>query len=748
MSDWKCTDQLALLGKIAEAVIASDDLATVGRLVVDLTVEFMNVDSGALLLVDTRRELVVLGARGMAREQTDAWRGRVGEGIAGTLVAEGISVICQDLAADRRFVPVADEPLATRAFVASPIVGKERVLGVLTINDRTGRRTFTEADLALLKAVAAQMAMALDKILLAREYQQKSADIEEANRRLIEQDIARTEFLTRVSHELRTPLNAIKGAIHLLQGSGDDRLKQRREFEGIVAGETERLLSMVNRQLDFLRIENESRVLRKTFFSLTALLRDLLHVGPDQLRFVFRHLEVELDLMPDMGDIVGDKILVGQMIMHLMDGLSAYLKHAAHLKVSIQETAAVNVFFQADERVPEAVHDGLLAVKNIYKADRPEESVKFYLAMKVAESHGWRLGIGNNEEGFRVSLQIPRAEHIRRETALNLVMDRALGFVSELLGVDTCSLMLSDELTGELTIRSARGLDDWIVQQTRIRPGDRIAGWVALEGRPVLIENIETDARFSRKNVGTQYRSNSLLSLPLLNAGHSIGVMNLNNKKSGEVFSQDDLALATAVCERVALLIDKASRHCTREGDLKELLTGLDKLLAAENRYAKKHRRYSELMAALMKYLGASEAEADISRYVSLVYDLGLMPIEDKLANNKGALSAVELRAVRIHPEASLGILSSLEFSDQAVAAIRHHHERYDGSGYPQGLKGEDIPLMARALAVLDAYCAMIEPRPHRAALSEVEALSELQSGAGVLYDPQVVAAFELAIAV
>jgi hypothetical protein len=75
MSDWKCTDSLGLLGKIAEVVISSDDLPTVSRLVVDLTVEFMDAGSGALLLVDSRNELVILGARGMAREQTMDWRG-------------------------------------------------------------------------------------------------------------------------------------------------------------------------------------------------------------------------------------------------------------------------------------------------------------------------------------------------------------------------------------------------------------------------------------------------------------------------------------------------------------------------------------------------------------------------------------------------------------------------------------------------------------------------------------------------
>ncbi|MEJ2200103.1 MAG: GAF domain-containing protein [Desulfuromonadaceae bacterium] len=745
MSAWNCTDQLKFLGKIAEVIIASDDLPTIGRLVVDLTVEFLEVETGILFWVDNADELVILGAHGLAREDL-AWRGRVGQGLAGTLIADGVAVTCHDLSGDLRFCRLPEEPAATRVFAACPIMGKDRVLGLLTLNDSVGQRVFSPAELALLQAICAQTAMAMEKIMLAQAYRQKSVESEEANRRLIDQDIARTEFLTRVSHELRNPLNAIKGAIHLLQKSGQAPFEKRREFEDIVATETDRLLAMVNRQLDFLRIENESRLLRKTFFSLTALLQEVLHLSKGQREGSYRNLRIELNLEVEPGDIVGDKILVGQMITHLLDGLSAYVRQDPRVRISMRENADVNLLFQVSDRVPESLQQELLAVKNIYQADRPEETVKFYLAMKVAESHGWRLEVSNNDEGFRVGLRIPRAEHMRRQTALDLVMDRLLGFVAELLGVDTCSLMLSDELTGELTIRSARGLDEWIVQQTRLQPGDRIAGWVALEGQPLLIEDIETDPRFGRKNVVSQYRSKSLLSLPLFMEGQPIGVMNLNNKKSGGAFSQSDLALATTLCERLTCLIDRASRNQTPEGDLKELLSGLDKLLVAESRYAKKHRRYSELMVALMENLGVSQDEADISRYVSLVYDLGLMTIEDKLAG-KGPLSAVESRAVRIHPEVTIGMLSALEFPDQALEAILYHHERFDGTGYPQGLKGNDIPLMARALAVVDAYCAMTEPRPHRGALSEDAALAELKKGKGSLFDPRVVKAFELSLA-
>lgn len=745
MFERKCREKLALLGRIAEAVGAGDDLSTVTRMIVELSAEFLAARRGSLMLLDAHQELFIIASVAMDRESARAWRGRLAQGVAGTVAAGGAPLLCVDVLADGRFPEGCREPVPARTFVSSPIIGKDRLLGVLNFYDRVAV-PFDADDLDLVGTVAALTALALEKLLLARNYQERTADIEEANRRLIAQDLAKTEFLTRLSHELRTPLNAIQGAMHLLRDERVCDAARRGEFLEIVAGETERLLDMVNRQLDFLRIEDESRMLRKTFLSLDAILREVLRAAPGQESARYRQLEIELDIPRNLEEVIGDKILVGQMFVHLFDGLAAYLSQATRLRISILEKEAVGVMLQAFEEVPETVQDGLLAVKNIYRSDRPEESVKFYLAMKVAENHGWRLGIGNSEEGFRVSLHIPRARTMRRDTALTMVMDRALGFVSEVLGVDTCSLMLSDELTGELTIRSALGLDDWIVQQTRIRPGDRIAGWVAQEGQPVLIENIETDARFARKNLKGQYRSNSLLSLPLLHQGQAVGVLNLNNKKNGEPFSEQDLALAAPICERLSLLLEKTSRSCEHEGQLRDLVADLDALLTVEQRYQKKNSRYADLLVKVLAQLKAGAREMALAPYVALVYDLGLIAHDERLATRKRPLTPVEVLMIRNHPQATLDMLDSIEPSQLVAKAVLHHHERFDGRGYPDALKGDEIPLMARALAIVDAYCAMTEDRPYRAARGSDEALRELETGAGTLYDPLVVEALQAAL--
>ncbi len=745
MGERKCREKLALVGRVAEAVGAGDESATVTRLLVELTADFLEAPRGSLMLLDDHQELFIVASVGLDRESARAWRGRIAQGVAGRVAAQSTSLLCADVLADKRFSEGCREPLSVRSFISAPIIGKNRVLGVLNFYDRL-TPPFDSDDLDLVGAIASLAALAMEKLILARNFQERAADIEEANRRLSAQDLAKTEFLTRLSHELRTPLNAIQGSLHLLRDERVDDVARREEFLDIVATETERLLGMVNRQLDFLRIEDESRMLRKTFLSLDGILREALRVTPEQKAARYRQLAVELDIPRNLEEVVGDKILVGQMFVHLLDGLSAYLSPSARLRISVREQEAVAVLLQASEEVPESVQDGLLAVKNIYRSDRPEESVKFYLAMKVAENHGWRLGIGNSEEGFRISLHIPRAQAIRRDTALAMVMDRALGFVAEVLGVDTCSLMLSDELTGELTIRSALGLDNWIVRQTRIRPGDRIAGWVAQEGRPVLVKDIETDSRFARKNLQGQYRSHSLLSLPLLHQGQAVGVLNLNNKKNGEPFSEQDLALAAPICERLTQLLEKTATSCDHEGQLRDLVAGLDALLTAEQRYRKKNSRYADLLVRVLEQIGASPREKALAPYVALVYDLGLISQDERLVTRKRPLTPIEALVVRNHPQATLDILESIEFSQVVAKAVLHHHERYDGRGYPDGLAGDEIPLMARALAVVDAYCAMTEDRSYRAARGSLAALRELQAGAGSLYDPRVVEALEVAL--
>ena len=158
---------------------------------------------------------------------------------------------------------------------------------------------------------------------------------------------------------------------------------------------------------------------------------------------------------------------------------------------------------------------------------------------------------------------------------INRRIDLFVDFVVESLDIDICSVMLSDDLTGNLRVTSARGLDDKVVKTTSIRPGDQIAGWVALEGKPLLISDIETDSRFLKKNV-PQYNSHSLMSLPLKIDGRVIGVLNLNNKKSSEPFSQQDYDRALALIDSFSDHLRHAYAKQLSEAEIIQLMASLD----------------------------------------------------------------------------------------------------------------------------------------------------------------------------
>ncbi|NIO21703.1 MAG: GAF domain-containing protein, partial [Candidatus Aenigmarchaeota archaeon] len=170
---------------------------------------------------------------------------------------------------------------------------------------------------------------------------------------------------------------------------------------------------------------------------------------------------------------------------------------------------------------------------------------------------------------------------------INDSMGVFIEFISEIMDVNACSIMLCDELTGDLTIRGAKGLEDDIVKQTRLRFGDRIAGWVAVQGEPLLIEDIETHSGFSRRNI-PRYGSSSLLSVPLKVKDKIIGVVNFNNKKSSEPFNPEDLVLATVISERVSKFIERVKDREYSGESLKQFLFYFDTLLNAERKYHKK----------------------------------------------------------------------------------------------------------------------------------------------------------------
>lgn len=153
-------------------------------------------------------------------------------------------------------------------------------------------------------------------------------------------------------------------------------------------------------------------------------------------------------------------------------------------------------------------------------------------------------------------------------------------------------------------------------------------------------------------------------------------------------------------------------------------------------------RRVQVYAEGVARLLGCSEMEIEALRAGSLLHDLGKLGIPDYILHKPGKLTADEFANMKRHTVIGAQILSRLELSFPVVPVVRHHHERWDGGGYPDGLKGQDIPLTARILTVVDCFDAVREDRPYRKGMTRQQAINLLQKDAGSFYDPQVVNTF------
>jgi HD-GYP domain-containing protein (c-di-GMP phosphodiesterase class II) len=315
--------------------------------------------------------------------------------------------------------------------------------------------------------------------------------------------------------------------------------------------------------------------------------------------------------------------------------------------------------------------------------------------------------------------------------------------IAEVMNARIASLMLVDEEHEELYIKAARGLREEVVSGTRIKMGDSIAGWVAKHGTPLLVTNVEEDPRFGRRN-GHQYETKSLLSVPVKIDGRVVGVININNKVSCTPFTEDDQTLLTSLSERVARAWQHASSHDESADKVEKTTKALSAIIdnARRSRLKLSSGSMAHRAVALGRHLGLAEDELRVLAYVASIHDVGMSHIAPAGVDEPGQLDPEAWAKVTEHPALTVEIVKPIEFQGQAAEIIMAHHERMDGRGYPRGLVGEQIPVGARIISVVDAYESMTVGRPYRQAMSHEEAVRELKRCAGSQFDSKVIEGF------
>ena len=234
----------------------------------------------------------------------------------------------------------------------------------------------------------------------------------------------------------------------------------------------------------------------------------------------------------------------------------------------------------------------------------------------------------------------------------------------------------------------------------------------------------------------------SILAIPLVSKDVPKGVLVLGDTQAGQFVREDAFAIEK-ITAQMAVALDNAHLYEEMRSLFINTVTSLANAIDAKSPWTKGHsERVMHMSAALAKEMGLDEAMIERVRLGGLLHDIGKIGIIEALLEKPEALSEDEFPPMRLHPEKGVAILAPIEQLRDVLPGILCHHERFDGSGYPKGLKGTSIPLESRIIAVADSFDAMVSDRPYKKGFSREEALSELRKCAGRQFDPTVVESF------
>jgi HD-GYP domain-containing protein (c-di-GMP phosphodiesterase class II) len=241
-------------------------------------------------------------------------------------------------------------------------------------------------------------------------------------------------------------------------------------------------------------------------------------------------------------------------------------------------------------------------------------------------------------------------------------------------------------------------------------------------------------------------RFRNCLVAPVVLRNNLSGVTIVADKAGGD-FDASDVDVLLSVGSQGAVAIENNRLQREAQEAYLSLVSVLAETMAAQTHDAiPPDESAGRLATVVSERLGLSEYDRSVVYYAVLFHDIGNVGVSDGVLNKPGALLDAERELIRAHAQIGHDLLRQVPLLDAVANIVRHHHERYDGTGYPDGLRGEAIPLAARIVAVVDAYFAMLAPRSYRVELSPEMACDQLRQGSGTQFDPRVVDAFLAAL--
>ena len=333
---------------------------------------------------------------------------------------------------------------------------------------------------------------------------------------------------------------------------------------------------------------------------------------------------------------------------------------------------------------------------------------------------------------------------------LNLLLSMLLDQVTALMHVDAASVLLLNARTNMLEFTSGKGFRSNSLQYTRLKLGDGCAGRVALGRKMVNIPDLrENRMEFDRSPLFRNENFIAYYGMPLIAKGRVLGVLEMFHRSFLHP-DTDWLDFLGMIAGQAAIAIDNAVMFKDLQRSNVELnlaydatIEGLSRALDLRDKETEEHtRRVTDTTVKLAVRLGVEASELVHIRRGAILHDIGKVAIPDKILLKPGPLGEEEWKIMRRHPDIAVDLLSSVEYLAPALDIPHWHHEKWDGTGYPDQLCGDKIPFSARLFAFVDVFDALTSDRPYRNAWSKGDALQYIEAQTGKHFDPGIAPEF------
>jgi PAS domain S-box-containing protein len=684
--------EAAAIAEVGRDISATLQLDVVLNKIAAYAKDLLNSESSAVYLMDPQKPLLrAIAAQGADAEQILNFPLEIGHGILGKIALNKAGEIVNDTARDPRAIVIEGTTLNPyEHLMGVPVMENEQLTGLLVVWRSGIGNEFKTSDLNFLESLAQQAATAIKNARLYDEAQRRLREVETINRlsSSLRETQSQTEMCNILLDETLALLAAENGSVWIHDPSTN--LIIQRAARGVAT------------RTKYKRLKPDEGIVG--------------HVLSTGKTYISSELKHDPLLFNGNRDVILDGYKGSGIPIKSSDGILGVLM------IQIEATRRIEEYTSLLETLAEITGNA------IHRADLFEQSQEQVRKLTTLRD---------------IDSAIASSTDLR--VTLNILMEHTLRH----LKVDAVDILLYQPELQSLTYLCSAGFRSATPTRPLMRLGEGLAGQVVMKGRIEVIPELQALAEFRRDPLLAREGFVSYIGIPLMIKGQIKGLFEIFNRSPFSL-NDDWMQFMQTLAGQAAIAIDNSQLFENIQRSNQEIrqaydttLEGWARALELRDRETEGHtRRVTRMTMELARFMNVSEDNlVNIYRGV-LLHDIGKMGVPDHILRKTGPLNDSEWDEMRKHPQYAFDLLSPIPYLRPALEIPYCHHEHWDGSGYPRGLKGEQIPLAARIFAVVDIWDALLSDRPYRKAWPRDKVIAYIKDISGTILDPQVVDAF------